>query len=118
VRVTDNGPGIDPVVAGELFERFARGDASRARQTGGTGLGLSIAKAIVTAHHGTISVNSEPGHTEFEVRLPARPAAPHAADAPPDQAARDRGRDRPDDRAHAAPARRAVPISNPRRRPS
>ena len=82
VRVTDNGPGIDPVVAGELFERFARGDASRARQTGGTGLGLSIAKAIVTAHHGTISVNSEPGHTEFEVRLPARPAAPHAADAP------------------------------------
>ncbi|MFT4052099.1 MAG: ATP-binding protein [Microbacterium sp.] len=76
VRITDNGPGIDPAVAGELFERFARADTSRARQTGGTGLGLSIAKAIVTAHHGTIGVTSAPGQTVFEIRLPARPAAP------------------------------------------
>lgn len=76
VRIADDGPGIDPAVAGDLFERFARADASRARQTGGTGLGLSIAQAIVTAHHGTITVDSEPGSTVFEVRLPARPAAP------------------------------------------
>lgn len=76
VRIADDGPGIDPAVADELFERFARADSSRARQTGGTGLGLSIAKAIVTAHHGTITVESEPGATVFEVRLPARPAPP------------------------------------------
>jgi len=76
LRVHDNGPGIDPALADALFERFARADASRARQTGGTGLGLSIAKAIVTAHHGTIDVASEPGSTTFEVRLPARPANP------------------------------------------
>ncbi len=76
LRVHDDGPGIDPAVADDLFERFARADASRARQTGGTGLGLSIAKAIVSAHHGTITVDSEPGSTTFEVRLPARPAAP------------------------------------------
>lgn len=76
VRVSDDGPGIDPAVAGELFERFARADTSRARQTGGTGLGLSIAKAIVTAHDGTITVSSSPGSTVFEVRIPARPAAP------------------------------------------
>lgn len=76
VRIADNGPGINPEIADELFERFARADTSRARQTGGTGLGLSIAKAIVTAHHGTISVDSAPGSTVFEVRLPARPAAP------------------------------------------
>jgi two-component system OmpR family sensor kinase len=76
LRVHDDGPGIDPVVADELFERFARADSSRARQTGGTGLGLSIAKAIVSAHGGTISVDSSPGSTTFEVRLPARPAAP------------------------------------------
>ena len=76
LRVTDDGPGIDPAVADGLFERFARADSSRARQTGGTGLGLSIAKAIVTAHHGTITVTSEPGATVFEVSLPARPADP------------------------------------------
>ena len=76
VRIADNGPGIDPAIADELFERFARADTSRARQTGGTGLGLSIAKAIVTAHHGAITVDSEPGATVFEVRLPARPATP------------------------------------------
>src|SRR5690606_23390557 len=39
LRVHDNGPGIDPVLAENLFSRFVRGDASRARQTGGTGLG-------------------------------------------------------------------------------
>lgn len=78
VRVEDDGPGIDPAVADELFERFARADTSRARQTGGTGLGLSIAKAIVTAHHGSISVSSSPGRTVFEVRLPARPDTPES----------------------------------------
>jgi len=79
LRVRDDGPGIDPAIADELFERFARADGSRARQTGGTGLGLSIAKAIVTAHHGAITVESEPGATVFEVRLPARPAMPPAS---------------------------------------
>nr|WP_308210976.1 HAMP domain-containing sensor histidine kinase [Microbacterium sp. zg.Y625] len=72
LRVHDDGPGIDPALANELFERFARADRSRARRTGGTGLGLSIARAIVDAHHGELSVDSRPGDTTFEVRLPAR----------------------------------------------
>jgi two-component system OmpR family sensor kinase len=76
LRVHDDGPGIDPAVKDELFERFARADRSRARQTGGTGLGLSIVRAIVDAHGGTISVRSAPGDTTFEVRLPARPLDP------------------------------------------
>jgi len=76
LRVHDDGPGIDPAVRDSVFERFARGDRSRARQTGGTGLGLSIARAIVDAHGGTITVASEPGDTTFEVRLPARPEDP------------------------------------------
>ncbi|MFV0374749.1 sensor histidine kinase [Microbacterium sp.] len=71
LRVHDTGPGIDPAVADGLFARFARADSSRARRTGGTGLGLSIAKAIVDAHHGTITADSRPGSTTFEVRLPA-----------------------------------------------
>jgi two-component system, OmpR family, sensor kinase len=77
LRVHDDGPGIDPAVAERLFERFARADRSRDRKTGGTGLGLSIAQAIVAAHGGTITVDSSPGDTTFEVRLPAKPAAPH-----------------------------------------
>jgi two-component system OmpR family sensor kinase len=76
LRVHDNGPGIDPSIKDELFERFSRADRSRARQTGGTGLGLSIARAIVDAHGGSIRVDSVPGDTTFEVRLPARPADP------------------------------------------
>ncbi len=78
VRVHDDGPGIDPVLQAELFERFSRGDTSRARQTGGSGLGLSIVRAIVEAHHGAITMRSAPGDTEFEVRLPAKPRDPEA----------------------------------------
>lgn len=75
LRVHDDGPGIDPAIRDELFARFARGDSSRARQTGGTGLGLAIAKAIVEGHHGFITVSSEPGDTTFTVRIPVNPAA-------------------------------------------
>lgn len=74
LRVHDDGPGIDPGVRDELFARFARGDSSRARQTGGTGLGLAIAKAIVEGHGGHITVSSEPGDTTFTVRIPISPA--------------------------------------------
>lgn len=76
LTVHDDGPGVDPAIADELFERFSRADRSRARRTGGTGLGLSIAKAIVEAHGGTIAVESTQGDTTFSVRLPARPADP------------------------------------------
>lgn len=82
LRVHDDGPGIDPQIADELFERFSRADRSRARKTGGTGLGLSIARAIVQAHSGSIAVRSAPGDTTFEVRLPAQPAAPPSDEAP------------------------------------
>lgn len=76
LRVHDDGPGVDPAISAELFERFSRADRSRARQTGGTGLGLSIVRAIVEAHAGSITVESVPGDTTFEVRLPKRPENP------------------------------------------
>jgi len=82
--VHDDGPGVDPAIADDLFERFARADRSRARKTGGTGLGLSIVKAIVEAHGGTIIVDSTPGDTTFTVRLPARPADPAPAEEAPE----------------------------------
>jgi two-component system OmpR family sensor kinase len=70
VTVLDDGPGIPEALQPEVFERFARGDASRSRGAGSTGLGLSIVAAIVAAHDGTVSVQSRPGRTEFSVELP------------------------------------------------
>jgi two-component system, OmpR family, sensor kinase len=75
-RVRDDGPGIPEKLRPQLFGRFVRGDASRNRATGSTGLGLSIVSAVVQAHHGTVSVASEPGQTVFTVQLPTdQPAA-------------------------------------------
>ncbi|QHO90330.1 two-component sensor histidine kinase [Actinomyces sp. 432] len=74
IKVADDGPGIDPTVRERLFERFARGDASRERRTGSTGLGMSIALAIVQSHHGSLTVDSRTGAedhgTTFTVTLP------------------------------------------------
>lgn len=87
LRVRDDGPGIAEPLRSRLFERFARGDASRNRAAGSTGLGLAIVHAVVTAHGGTIDVDGTPGATTFTVRLPlagtpgALPAGAAAAPA-------------------------------------
>ena len=70
LTVQDDGPGISPELQAVLFERFARGDGSRARKTGSTGLGLAIVAAVVEGHGGTVSVESAPGRTVFTVRIP------------------------------------------------
>jgi signal transduction histidine kinase len=61
VEVEDNGPGISQSELAHLFERFHRGDSSRARNTGGYGLGLAISKALIEAYGGTITPQSPPG---------------------------------------------------------
>lgn len=70
LRIEDDGPGIAPALLPHVFERFARGDASRSRAAGSTGLGLAIVQAVVTAHGGRVDVRSERGRTCFEVLLP------------------------------------------------
>ena len=80
VQVRDDGPGIPQALRPQLFGRFVRGDSSRNRNTGSTGLGLSIVSAVVEAHHGTVSVASEPGATVFTVQLPVH--QPASATAP------------------------------------
>ncbi|MBT2458950.1 cell wall metabolism sensor histidine kinase WalK [Streptomyces sp. ISL-86] len=70
LRIEDNGPGIPPALLPHIFERFARGDASRSRAAGSTGLGLAIVEAVVSAHGGRVDVESEPGRTRFQVLLP------------------------------------------------
>lgn len=81
ITVHDNGPGIPADIRDHVFERFTRAEVSRARtagaaQGGSTGLGLAIVAAVVDAHHGSVAVSSEPGHTEFTISLPTA-SAPH-----------------------------------------
>lgn len=73
LEVQDDGPGIPAALVPHVFERFARGDASRSRHAGSTGLGLAIVQAVVAAHGGLAEVRSVPGRTVFAVRLPADP---------------------------------------------
>jgi signal transduction histidine kinase len=71
LTIQDLGEGIDPAALPHVFERFYRGDPSRARATGGAGLGLAICKAAVEKAGGTITLASEPGRgTTATVRLP------------------------------------------------
>jgi two-component system OmpR family sensor kinase len=62
IRIADNGPGLSKSDQERIFERFYRADASRVRTDGeGTGLGLSIVDAVMRAHAGEVSVQSEVG---------------------------------------------------------
>lgn len=85
LEVHDDGPGIPPTLLPHVFERFARGDASRSRAAGSTGLGLAIVQAVVTAHGGTVDVQSAPGRTVFSVRLPIPPEQHQLASGPDSQ---------------------------------
>ncbi len=70
-EVRDTGPGIPTDALEHVFERFWRGDPSRARSLGGAGLGLAIAKQWVEAHGGQIGVTSQVGQgTTFWFTLP------------------------------------------------
>jgi len=70
LAVSDDGPGISEANRERIFDRFF----TTARNRGGSGLGLSIVKTLVDVHRGEISFESEPGRTDFVIRLPAAPA--------------------------------------------
>ena len=70
LRVRDTGVGIAPSEVPRIWDRLFRGDRSRTER--GLGLGLSLVKAIVEAHGGTVSVESELGRgSTFTVSLSA-----------------------------------------------
>jgi signal transduction histidine kinase len=71
VTVTDGGPGINAEDRAELFERFYRGESTKAS---GSGLGLAIAKELAELMGGRIELESKPGETVFSLVLPARDA--------------------------------------------
>jgi len=69
--ISNTGPGIAPAVLPRVFDRFFRGDHSHNGDVEGCGLGLSIVQWIVSAHHGTIDIDSSPAKlTTVTVRLP------------------------------------------------
>jgi signal transduction histidine kinase len=81
LTVSDTGIGIAPEDVPRVFDRFFRADRSRTKFTDavGTGLGLSICQAVIVAHGGEITCQSEPAvGTRLVVRLPAMTAAPDA----------------------------------------
>ncbi len=80
VEIIDDGPGLPPEIAAEIFEPFVSG------RENGTGLGLALVSKIVADHGAFISVESAPGRTAFRLSLPLAPAgvaAPPDSDASP-----------------------------------
>lgn len=67
VEIIDDGAGIPPEIAGEIFEPFVSG------RENGTGLGLALVSKIITDHGGWIAVDSVPGRTVFRLSLPIVP---------------------------------------------
>jgi two-component system, NtrC family, nitrogen regulation sensor histidine kinase GlnL len=67
IEIIDDGPGIPPEIAADIFEPFVSG------RENGTGLGLALVSKIISDHEGWISVDSVPGRTVFRVSLPVAP---------------------------------------------
>jgi signal transduction histidine kinase len=67
VRVIDDGPGVPENIQGRIFDPFftTKGVGQ------GTGLGLDIVRRLLQRQEGDITLESVPGHTEFQVRLEA-----------------------------------------------
>jgi signal transduction histidine kinase len=63
MTISDNGPGMPPEIANNLFVAF------KTKKEGGTGLGLTIAKKIVDVHGGTIKCETGQGGTAFTIVL-------------------------------------------------
>lgn len=85
ISIRDNGVGIPAADLPFVFKRFYRVSSHRSKQVKGTGLGLSIVRRAVEAHHGTISLRSQPGiETVFAIRLPVTgyPAAQPVTTSP------------------------------------
>jgi len=71
ILITNTGPDISEENQERIFERFFRGDPSRAATKRGFGLGLSLSRVIATAHGGKLELlSSEGGRNTFQMTLP------------------------------------------------
>jgi two-component system OmpR family sensor kinase len=72
LEVADDGPGLQPGMEDQVFDRFVRGQGpADTAAGGGSGLGLAIVRAVAESHGGTVSAgSSNTGGARFTVRLP------------------------------------------------
>ncbi len=83
IEVTDTGTGIPSDQQEYLFDRLYRAPSAAASAVPGVGLGLTIVKAIVDAHHGRVTVESEPGEgATFRSSCPWTAREPEMEEAP------------------------------------
>src|SRR5512132_1213657 len=76
IAVRDHGVGFEASQARQVFHRFWRGDAARARTVGGTGLGLAIAMEDANLHGGWLTAWGRPAMgAQFRLTLPKRVGA-------------------------------------------
>jgi two-component system, OmpR family, sensor kinase len=77
LAVHDEGPGISAIDLPHIFERFYRGEKTRAREEGGSGLGLSIVQELARTYGGDVSIDSSEGRgTTVTVWFPLPPPPP------------------------------------------
>ena len=71
ITIADTGEGIAAEHLPHIFERFYRADTARDRAHGGAGIGLTIARALITAHGGTLTAASDGTGARFTITLPS-----------------------------------------------
>ena len=69
--VADRGPGIPYGVRDQIFDAFTQADPSTTRHHEGLGIGLYLAKRNMTAHKGSICVETEGPGATFVLTFPA-----------------------------------------------
>ena len=77
IEVIDDGPGLPPAIAADVFEPFVSG------RENGTGLGLALVSKLIGEAGGWITVDSVPGRTVFRVSLPLAPKGSEDLDLTP-----------------------------------
>jgi signal transduction histidine kinase len=71
LNVRDRGIGVPANEQRRIFDRFVRGEAAKRACIQGTGIGLAMVREIVEAHHGRVTLISEPGvGSTFAVQVP------------------------------------------------
>jgi signal transduction histidine kinase/ActR/RegA family two-component response regulator len=85
IRIADNGIGLTPEQAAQVFELYSQVPAAIEKSEGGLGLGLALSRGLIELHGGRIEASSPgPGHgTEVTVRLPRHGASAQAGASDP-----------------------------------